>query len=549
MKQLLLLVFAAITGSAVIAQTTKRLEKQTDAWGLTYTYTGEVKNGKPNGMGIAKYASGNVVKYAGSFVNGFYTGRGTMFFDNGAFLTGNWSNGKLNGKGANLTADGTLYVGDFSDGIKNGRGTLIYKDNSFVKGAYKDDKMNGRSINLWTDGNIISDIFYSDDKRNGLGYQYEAKSKTTYSGEWKDDKWVQSASPDFTSFIKAPDFIGEMNSSHVLIGSTTSKGFLKDTAYYYDLDKHRRYFGYYENGNLRDGLIIKDDSTRFIGKLDAVGAIGYCYDFKFNNYYSEGNYKNDHLEGDITDIDLVKKSVYYGNAIQGVFTGKAYFFNDKNTMYAGDYLQGKFTGTGFKVESTGRNVAGTWKDGEAVKVTSITTAAGAVIPGSPKTLQEALNIVIKTYPDNFDDITGSLSDDDSWLDAFSDTDDYNDIYNSLVTFPGTTDDDKIETDFDANNFYAAEFLNTKDGEKAKAKYNELAKQLTAAAVANTIIKKPIKLKGTIKPANLSEDKTETQFDLLTDGGEYDNFHIWLILEKDTNDYYTVMLKIGQRKED
>jgi len=214
MKQVLFFAIAFGIGIAANTQNVKRLENQKDAWGLTYTFTGEIKNGKPNGMGVAKYASGNVLRYTGNFVNGMYTGRGTMLFNDGAFLTGTWANGKLNGKGANLTAGGIVYIGDFANGEKNGNGFLFYKDNSFVKGSFKNDKMQGRCINLWTDGNIISDIIYSDDKRNGTGYQYEAKSKAIYEGEWKDDKWVQATTPSFTSFLKAMGLFGEITKNH-----------------------------------------------------------------------------------------------------------------------------------------------------------------------------------------------------------------------------------------------------------------------------------------------------------------------------------------------
>ena len=206
-RAVIFLVFAAAC-KFVCAQNVKRIENLKDAWSLTYTYTGEVKDGKPNGMGAAKYASGNVVRYVGNFVNGFYNGKGTMLFTDGAFLTGNWKNGKLDGRGSNLNGDGSLYVGEFSDGIKNGKGTLIYKDNSVVKGGFKNDKMQGRCINIWTDGSIISEIIYDNDKRNGTGYQYEAKTKKLYEGEWRDDKWVQPATPVFTSFLKAPGFTG-----------------------------------------------------------------------------------------------------------------------------------------------------------------------------------------------------------------------------------------------------------------------------------------------------------------------------------------------------
>lgn len=50
-----------------------------------------------------------------NFVNGTYGGKGTMFFDDGAFLAGTWKNGKLNGKGTNLNGDGSLFIGDFAD--------------------------------------------------------------------------------------------------------------------------------------------------------------------------------------------------------------------------------------------------------------------------------------------------------------------------------------------------------------------------------------------------------------------------------------------------
>ena len=149
MKQLLILAIAFTISMAVCAQTVKRLENQKDAWGLTYTFTGEVKNGKPNGMGIAKYTSGNVLRYAGNFVNGMYNGKGTMLFTDGAFLTGNWVNGKLSGKGANLTSGGTLYIGDFVNGekileYKNPKldsahalgKTLIIGGNTIVKDGY-----------------------------------------------------------------------------------------------------------------------------------------------------------------------------------------------------------------------------------------------------------------------------------------------------------------------------------------------------------------------------------------------------------------------------
>ena len=270
------------------------------------------------------------------------------------------------------------------------------------------------------------------------------------------------------------------------------------------------------------------------------------FDYKTGSYYSEGNYVNDFLDGDIMDIDLKKKTVYYGASVAGKYTGKAYFFNANNTMYAGDYLSGKFTGNGFKLENTGRCLTGTWDNGILQKATAIITATGESISPAPKTIAEALNIAIKTFPDTFDDITGELSDDDDWG-ALFDEDSDGDLYKSLIAFPGAITEDVISLDFGKNNFYTALFLETTDGAKAKAKYNELAKQLAAASITNNILKATVKLKGTVITPDLSTDKTETIFSLQTDKSEYENFSVRLLLSKDADEKYTVSIKIGEEE--
>ena len=54
-------------------------------------YQGQVKNGKPNGLGFIIYPSGE--EYVGS-----------------------WGNGKWNGQGTHTYPDGTKYVGSWKDG-------------------------------------------------------------------------------------------------------------------------------------------------------------------------------------------------------------------------------------------------------------------------------------------------------------------------------------------------------------------------------------------------------------------------------------------------
>jgi hypothetical protein len=545
MKKVITFLLLTISTIQLLAQNVKKIEKLTDAFNLTYNYTGEVKDGKPNGMGVASYVSGNVIRYAGNFVNGMYAGKGTMIFDNGAFLTGNWKNGKLNGKGANLTADGGLYIGDFLNGLKNGKGTLFFKDNKVVKGNFWDDKMNGRCISIWADGSIISEINYVNDKMNGTGYQYEVKTKKLYEGEWKDDKWVQAATPSFNSFLKAQGFIGESTENHILIGPVNSAGLLKDTAFYYDIAKKGRYFGYYENGNLQNGYIRRNDSTIFLGTLNKKGATGFCYDYKVQNYYSEGNYTDDVLDGQILDIDLKKKSVYYGASASGLFTGKAYFFNEKGTIYAGDYLKGKFTGTGYRMDKAGKFSSGTWDDGKITKLTTMISASGEMISGNPKSFAEGLGYVIKNYEESFDDITGaSTSEIDDETSEFDDFD--VETSKSLINIPGSNGANLIATDFDENNFFYAKFLQTNKPEQATAKYKEIIKQVLASSFSIKGIPAKLKLTGTTVTPDFSQKKSSSVFSFPQDTSGFNDFKVWVVIEKISSDKYIVFLQVGKK---
>jgi hypothetical protein len=477
----------------------------------------------------------------GSFVNGMYNGKGTMLFTNGAFSTGNWLNGKLSGKGAYLNGDGALYVGEFRNGSREGQGILILKDNSFIKGGFSNDKQNGRCINVWKDGKIISDVMYTDDKRNGTGFQYESSSKTLYEGQWTNDQWVQKAKATFSSFLQKTDFIGEATSDHVLMGPTGSGGLLKDTSYYYDLKKNKRYFGLYERGYMKSGLIVSD-STRFIGQLDDDGATGYCYDFKFDKFYSEGNYQKDFLNGNILDISLAKKTVYYGEAREGYFTGKAYFFSNSNNMYCGDYVQGKFTGEGFRLDNKGICVKGTWDDGYVRKVTSITTSDGRIIPGSPKSFPDALNLIVEDYMANFELFAGDVDELEKDYLGSEDVD----VYFSLLTVPGSIGKDRVAMDFEDNNFYVTRFIETADFARAKAKYEETGKLLKSVTLKNPALKTGRQLQVTVAQ-EMQAVKTVSKFSLSDSPREYEKFHVWLELSKNESGQYTVLVKIGEQK--
>jgi len=548
MKKITTPLFFVFVTTILFAQNVNKIENLKDGWDVSYSYTGEIKDGKPSGMGVAKYKSGNAIRYVGSFLNGMYNGKGTMFFKDGVFLTGEWKNGKLNGKGSFLSETGILYIGEFVNGLKQGKGILFYKDNGMMMGNFSNDKLNGRCIQIFADGSVVSDVNYKDDKRNGMGYQYEIKSKKLYEGEWSDDKWVQSGTPTFSSFLKSSTLIAEATDDHMLAGPTNKDNFLIDSSYYFDLKKQKKYFGNYVAGHLRNGVII-GDSTRFWGPIGDKGASGYCYDFKYKKYYTEGNYTDDLLNGQILDLDLAKQTAYYGGAINGAFTGKTYFFNDNGTMFVGDYVKGRINGNGYRIETNGRLTVGIWEDGQVKKLTSVTMPDGDVIPGNPKNFAEGLNIAIKSYPDVFDNIYGAMVEQDDVLSEMEEIDEDGALtYTySLVNIPGSIGKNLVAEDFDENTFYYAKFLQTGDVTKAKAKYNELATQLQSAVITNSFLTGKQKLTGKVLPPDTSKDKTGSEFTISGGGSDFEDFKVWLRLRKSDNEYVVEIL-MGEKTE-
>lgn len=85
----------------------------TDAEGVTFTYTGEVVDGKPNGTGTGIYPYGN---YTGDYKDGLREGNGKFESKNGENkYNGTFANDKYS-KGKLTFPDGSYFEGTFKDG-------------------------------------------------------------------------------------------------------------------------------------------------------------------------------------------------------------------------------------------------------------------------------------------------------------------------------------------------------------------------------------------------------------------------------------------------
>jgi hypothetical protein len=95
-------------------------------------YKGQVKNGKPNGLGVIIYPRG--FKYVGEYKDGKRNGQGTWTHPDGFKYVGEYKDGKRNGQGTWTHPDGWKYVGEYKDGYRwNG---IRYYKNGKIWGKY-----------------------------------------------------------------------------------------------------------------------------------------------------------------------------------------------------------------------------------------------------------------------------------------------------------------------------------------------------------------------------------------------------------------------------
>ena len=101
-------------------------------------YKGQVKDGKPNGLGFITFPDGS--KYVGEWKDGKFNGLGTYTWSDGEKYEGGFKDGKEHGQGTFTYPDGGKYVGEWKDGQPwNGTG---YDKNGNIQVKF----VNGKKI-------------------------------------------------------------------------------------------------------------------------------------------------------------------------------------------------------------------------------------------------------------------------------------------------------------------------------------------------------------------------------------------------------------------
>lgn len=138
-----------LSGLGLIADETNKIEsigcwKAGDIDGLgmrtnkVYTDIGEFTNGKMNGKGIKKSTAGDI--YLGNFVAGNYQGKGVLYYSDGRTYNGAFHNNLPEGRGIMQYRNGNVYIGQFKNGVAEGDGMLFVEKGKRIVGKFAQDE-------------------------------------------------------------------------------------------------------------------------------------------------------------------------------------------------------------------------------------------------------------------------------------------------------------------------------------------------------------------------------------------------------------------------
>jgi hypothetical protein len=83
-------------------------------------------------------------------------------YDNGAKYTGELKDGKPDGYGVFIWKDGGKYAGDWRAAIRYGHGTYVWASGDRYEGGWSADKRNGSGVMTYTNGVVQSGMWRDD---------------------------------------------------------------------------------------------------------------------------------------------------------------------------------------------------------------------------------------------------------------------------------------------------------------------------------------------------------------------------------------------------
>jgi clan AA aspartic protease (TIGR02281 family) len=169
---MLLLVGAGVAATATAATILERSAQQrephrafADPASPNERYSGDYRDGKYNGRGSLVYANGE--KYVGEFRDNLRNGRGTYTWPDGRRYAGEFRDGQPHGYGTFTMANGEEYADDFRGNRREGHGVYTWPDRRRYEGEFHNDLPNGRGtivlaggerrVGLFRNGEFVGD--------------------------------------------------------------------------------------------------------------------------------------------------------------------------------------------------------------------------------------------------------------------------------------------------------------------------------------------------------------------------------------------------------
>ncbi len=212
-------------------------------------YSGEFKDGKLNGKGIFYYTDGN--KYIGDWKDQMRSGKGRMIYANGDKYFGEFNNNRIEGYGTMNYANGNQYEGNWRNDRPAGQGVYTFSDGSRYEGEFSNGLFNGQGTFFYSDGKKYVGL-WRQGKKHGEGTLFTAGGQTV-AGQWIKGEYQA----DWKSYNPQLDTLSSRDCNRYFCNNGRGK---------YRYNDGTLYVGAFENGYPNgEGSVIYLNGNRYAG--------------------------------------------------------------------------------------------------------------------------------------------------------------------------------------------------------------------------------------------------------------------------------------------
>ena len=519
MRSLIILLLLSFSIFANAQNSTTALNWKS-AKGVEYVYNGQIKNGKPEGIGVGA-GTDKKSRLFGEFKNGVVEGTAVSIQNDGAIILGNnWKNGFPNGMMVMLSPSKKLYYGNLGPNRFNGVTYEVDLDNNMKFCELRNSFYTGRAIIAYGNVDYLMDNYLEAGIKTGQGYQYDFDKDQFFQGIWKNDKaWKESAG-NYPSFMRNGVHGQNSEQFKFIYASMDGNQNIQDTAFTWYRQSDWHCFGRFEKGTLVNGMAVKGDSAKIIGSFNKYQEKdGPCVDYRPGKYLNFGVYKDGELEGKAIHVELdIPATLYIGDYKHGIIQGSGAALVPNNEIRVGKYASGVMT-KDIAILSSAESFAA---DTRSRKIEEAM---------HPKDVCAAMNYLFSAfYEDGFDFIKsydkfnpeGSTA-----IDPFVSENPTTD-YKSYFNFPGA----KVNKVYEAYKQLGCYFgISVSDNYAlVKKKYDDLCRQIKSCSITSLQKDKSMQVSGTATVPNKDGSAIST-FYIAPFGGKTKTPKVVIILEK------------------